>query len=565
MKNLFLLIKKDLRISFAYFFNFDQALGDKKLRKKLFMQLFLVALIIFYAAILLKPVLDLYYTYALLDMELAYLAMGLMLFAFTVLVLVFPYILSKIYLSKDVETMLSLPLTAKEILLSKLVGLSLTSLIYALFLAFPFIIKYGLAQGQGLLYYIYGFLGVFLVALGFISILGLIVIVFMLWAGKLPRFRGAVQFISMIVAMVMSLGLNYYIQSQASQSPGELMEKIALGSRGLLEAILPAFPNVRWLLLAMEESRSLRGFAYFVLLLVASSLLAYLVAWFSAPLMVKGVLSSKIVSNKKIKRPKSNHSSSVAMHIFKKEFSDIIRTPLYAFNTLSGGIILPIALLMPVFAQTNISISEIRKFSSYLLFVPLSKLKLNLLVLLIGILLGMVLGSMGNPLSSSFSREGKHIWLMKSLPISVKDQLLGRMLLGLVFQIIIIAPLFALLVFLMKPPIDLLISLFVGNCLSSVIVGLLGLTVDSIRPKLVWDNPQEAMKQNLNIMISMFSSWAFVGLIAFIVYKLSDRIDLLAHLGSIAVFIVGLLILISFSLFIYLWKNLERLIYRMEA
>lgn len=565
MKNLFLLIKKDLRISFAYFFNFDQALGDKKLRKKLFMQLFLVALIIFYAAILLKPVLDLYYTYALLDMELAYLAMGLMLFAFTVLVLVFPYILSKIYLSKDVETMLSLPLTAKEILLSKLVGLSLTSLIYALFLAFPFIIKYGLAQGQGLLYYIYGFLGVFLVALGFISILGLIVIVFMLWAGKLPRFRGAVQFISMIVAMVMSLGLNYYIQSQASQSPGELMEKIALGSRGLLEAILPAFPNVRWLLLAMEESRSLRGFAYFVLLLVASSLLAYLVAWFAAPLMVKGVLSSKIVSNKKIKRPKSNHSSSVAMHIFKKEFSDIIRTPLYAFNTLSGGIILPIALLMPVFAQTNISISEIRKFSSYLLFVPLSKLKLNLLVLLIGILLGMVLGSMGNPLSSSFSREGKHIWLMKSLPISVKDQLLGRMLLGLVFQIIIIAPLFALLVFLMKPPIDLLISLFVGNCLSSVIVGLLGLTVDSIRPKLVWDNPQEAMKQNLNIMISMFSSWAFVGLIAFIVYKLSDRIDLLAHLGSIAVFIVGLLILISFSLFIYLWKNLERLIYRMEA
>ncbi|NLY73033.1 MAG: hypothetical protein GX079_05025 [Tissierellia bacterium] len=565
MKNLFLLIKKDLRISFAYFFNFDQALGDKKLRKKLFMQLFLVALIIFYAAMLLKPVLNLYYTYVLLDMELAYLAMGLMLFAFTVLMLVFPYILSKIYLSKDVETMLSLPLTAKEILLSKLVGLSLTSLIYALFLAFPFIIKYGLAQGQGLLYYIYGFLGVFLVALGFISILGLIVIVFMLWAGKLPRFRGAVQFISMIVAMVMSLGLNYYIQSQASQSPGELMEKIALGSRGLLEAILPAFPNVRWLLLAMEESRSLRGFAYFVLLLVASSLLAYLVAWFAAPLMVKGVLSSKIVSNKKIKRPKSNHSSSVAMHIFKKEFSDIIRTPLYAFNTLSGGIILPIALLMPVFAQTNISISEIRKFSSYLLFVPLSKLKLNLLVLLIGILLGMVLGSMGNPLSSSFSREGKHIWLMKSLPISVKDQLLGRMLLGLVFQIIIIAPLFALLVFLMKPPIDLLISLFVGNCLSSVIVGLLGLTVDSIRPKLVWDNPQEAMKQNLNIMISMFSSWAFVGLIAFIVYKLSDRIDLLAHLGSIAVFIVGLLILISFSLFIYLWKNLERLIYRMEA
>lgn len=565
MKNLLLLIKKDLRISFAYFFNIRQALDDKKLKKKFFMQLFLVALIIFYAAILLKPVLNLYYTYALLDMELAYLAMGLMLFAFTVLMLVFPYILSKIYLSKDVETMLSLPLTAKEILLSKLVGLSLTSLIYALFLAFPFIIKYGLAQGQGLLYYIYGFLGVFLVALGFISILGLIVIVFMLWAGKLPRFRGAVQFISMIVAMVMSLGLNYYIQSQAIQSPGELMEKIALGSRGLLEAILPAFPNVRWLLLAMEESRSLRGFAYFVLLLVASSLLAYLVAWFAAPLMVKGVLSSKIVSNKKIKRPKSNHSSSVAMHIFKKEFSDIIRTPLYAFNTLGGGIILPIALLMPVFAQTNISISEIRKFSSYLLFVPLSKLKLNLLVLLIGILLGMVLGSMGNPLSSSFSREGKHIWLMKSLPISVKDQLLGRMLLGLVFQIIIIAPLFALLVFLINPPIDLLISLFVGNCLSSVIVGLLGLTVDSIRPKLVWDNPQEAMKQNLNIMISMFSSWAFVGLIAFIVYKLSDRIDLLAHLGSIAVFIVGLLILISFSLFIYLWKNLERLIYRMEA
>lgn len=565
MKNILLLIKKDLRISFAYFFNFQQALEDKKLRKKLFMQIFFIAIILLYGAMLLKPVLNLYYTYALLDMELGYLAMGLTLFAFTVLILVFPYILSKIYLSKDVETMLSLPLTAKEILLSKLVGLSLTSLIYAVFLAFPFMFKYGLAQSQGLLYYVYGLLGVFLVALGLISVLGLIVIIFMLWAGKLPKFRGMVQFLSMIIVMVMSLGLNYYIQSQTSQSPGELMEKIALGSKELLDAILPALPNVRWLLLAMDSSNSLGGLAYFILLLAVSSLLAYLVAWLAAPLMVKGVLSSKIVSSRKVKKPRNNHSSSVAIHIFKKEFSDIIRTPLYAFNTLGGGIIAPIAILMPLWVQSAISLADIRKFKSYLVLIPLSQLELNLLVLVLGILIGIVLGSMGNPLSSSFSREGRHIWLMKSLPISVKDQLLGRLLLGLVFQIIIIAPLLAILVFLISPPLDLLISLFVGNCLSSIFVGLLGLTVDSIRPKLVWDNPQEAMKQNLNIMISMFSSWAFVGLVVFIIIKLSNRIDLFSYVGTIIIVMVGLLSLVSLSLFIYLWKNLERLIYRMEA
>lgn len=566
MKRFLALIKKDILSSYPYLLQPGKALADKKLRKKLLIQVFALALIVFYGSVLLKPIFALYQVFEDQDLSLAYLALGFTSFGFVTLLFSFPYVISKIYLSGDVRNMMSLPLEAWEILLSKLLALAFSSLFYGVFTAAPFLVKYGWALRKGPIYYIYGLVGLILVGLGFVSLLALVAIVLMSLFSRMPRMRNFLQSLGMILIMVLSFGINYFIQSQAQGDASQVMEKIATSSKGLLEVLLPALPNVRWLLLALESSSKLSGLFYFLLLFIVSALLALFIARLAAPLMVKGVLATAISpqrkNKKRVARKAAGGSLPVYIHIFKKEFIELVKTPLYFFNTLGGGLILPIALFIPLFAQGALTKDSLIGLRHLIPMLPLFPGEKFALALVIGLGLGLVLGSMGGPLSSTFSREGRHIWIIKMLPIEKKDHILGRLLLALSFQFILLLPVSLISWFLLKPPLSLMLALFLGGLLAGAFTGLFGMAVDATRPKLVWDNPQEAMKQNMNLVITLFSSWALAGGLGYLGYKLYESFDL--ELVLVSLLLVLGIVIISALLIYYLFKNLDRLIFRME-
>lgn len=561
MKRLFTLIKKDIYMDYPYLIHPGIALKDKKLRKKALIQVFGYSVILIYAIIFLRPVLKLYDSYKALGVPLGFLALGFMAYLVILLLFSFPYILSKIYFSRDVQMTLSLPVSPEEILQSKLLSLSFSSLIYSALTALPFMLKFGFAEAMGPLYYLYGFLGLLILSLGLISLLAFVIIFLMRWALRLPRVKNFVQFFGMMLILVLSLGINYFIQSSVTGNPEEIMAQIVQSSTALLDSILPGLPPLRWLLLAMENSSKLIGLGYFLLLLASTAVVVVVITKLGAPFMVQGVLQSEAVGEKKIKRPGKNRTSSVAVHIFKKEFFELLRTPLYAFNTLGTGLILPIALLMPLFAQKTLNLDNI-KISREILLALFSRVELIFISLALGMVLGIFIGSMGNPLSSSFSREGKQIWLMKSLPISVKDQILGRFMVGMTFQLLVILPLLILAVVILLPPVEVVLAIIAGDLLAGIFVSLLGLSVDATRPKLVWDNPQEAMKQNFNLVISMFTSWAYLGLMVFILFNL--KIDLLQNIVLITGLVILSQLVIDGALFIYLSRTMESSLLRMQ-
>ncbi|NLY37495.1 MAG: hypothetical protein GX046_09740 [Tissierellia bacterium] len=562
MKNLFVLVKKDIYVDYPYIINPAVAFKDKKLRKKTYLQVFGYLVIFIYLMLFMKPIFKLYDVYKDLGMALGFLSLGFMAYLMVLLLFSFPYILSKIYFSRDVQMTLSLPVSPEEILQSKLISLSFSSLIYGVITVVPIMLKFGIAEKMGPLYYIYGFLGLILLCLGIISLLAFVLIFLMRWVARLPKLKNVVQFFGMMLILVFSLGINYFIQSTVTGDPVEMMNKIAQGSKALLDAILPAIPTLRWLLLAMEKSSSLIGLGYFLLLLLSTLAVVVILTKLGAPFMVQGVLSSTAVGEKKLRRRGKNNSSSVAVHIFKKEFSELLRTPLYAFNTLGGALILPIALLIPLFAQKTISFDDIKEFRDIIPFLPFTRFELILLGVSLGIALGVFMGSMGNPLSSSFSREGKQIWIMKVLPISAKDQILGRFMVGMSFQLLLLIPILVLGIIVFLPPVELVLAIIGGNLLAGVFVSLLGLSVDTTRPKLVWDNPQEAMKQNFNLVITMFTLWAYLGIMGFILFNI--KVDPLAKLPLILGIVIISQLILDAALYIYLNKTMESALLRMQ-
>ena len=76
--------------------------------------------------------------------------------------------------------------------------------------------------------------------------------------------------------------------------------------------------------------------------------------------------------------------------------------------------------------------------------------------------------------------------------------------------------------------------------LGSIPVTEMGMIIDITRPLLTWTNPQQAMKQNLNVLIGMGIGTLYVGGIGYLTFKLINKVDInLIFTGLAIVFIVS--------------------------
>lgn len=566
MKELLILVKKDLLTDYPLLTSPSAALKDKKLRNKALLQPLVWALMAFYLWLYSKPILSLYHSYKAIGHPGAFLALGFLGFIMVLIFFTVPYILSKIYFSRDVENLLTLPIAQENILRSKLLAISFSSLFFAVITVIPVMIKYGIEEKSGALYYLYGVLGILYVTLSIITIMSFILILIMKWVGKLPRAKNILQSLGLFLLLFISIGINIFFQSQINyENPSATLDLVAEGSQGLINRILPAFPQVKTLLYAMENSNTVNGFLSFALSLILSMVVVYLLTKIASPMMIRSVLENKSVGQrKKAKRSRGNNQARpVWISILQKELSDIFRTPLYAFNVLSGGLILPLVLILPNYLRSGMSMgSLIERGRGIWNHIPFDDLYFALAGIASGLVLGLFMGSIGSPNTSTFSREGKNIWLMQSLPIGAKEQLLGRVGAGLIIQMIILTPIL-LLVLLLKPPVPLYLGLVLGSLLSGIFVSMLGLIIDVVRPKLHWDNPQEAMKQNFNVFLGMVLSWGYVALIGYIIYKMMDRI-LLGEILIPALIIILSQLIIPVVLAVVFINYYDKLLLRMN-
>jgi ABC-2 type transport system permease protein len=176
----------------------------------------------------------------------------------------------------------------------------------------------------------------------------------------------------------------------------------------------------------------------------------------------------------------------------------------------------------------------------------------GILAIVVGI--GVFLSSANAITSTAISREGKQLYFMKYIPMPVKKQLMAKVYTGMLlsaFGIVLLAVLAVIVgVGLLTALLALVLSLLAMS--SGALVGLL---IDAARPKLDWINEQQAIKQNLNVMLHML-----VGLLmaaAVIVPVLILNMTLAAAAAYIAV-LLGLLTLLF-------WRGMRGAAARIEA
>lgn len=234
---------------------------------------------------------------------------------------------------------------------------------------------------------------------------------------------------------------------------------------------------------------------------------------------------------------KDVRSFSVFHALFVRDYRNVVREPAFFSNGPLLVYLFPVIFIVSFgigFVSAGKSISDfiivIREKVAALSPESLSSLKY--FTALGGAAFVIFSGTFANVATTSFSREGKSLNDLKAMPVKfdmiVKVKFWHAMLyvgIANLITINILATAYALFK-LPIPLIDFIIICFMMVIVSvsvSLLLIFIDMFIDTINPKLNWENPVTATKQNFNVLwamlLSMFTIGIVVLLIAFVLPK----------------------------------------------
>ena len=433
-----------------------------------------------------------------LVLTLASVGAGMVVFVFGIFT-----ILTVMFFAKDSEMLLSLPVSQTAIFSTKFTMVLLREYPLVLFLMVPAVLIYGIFTGASFLYYCLALLAVLLLPVIPLAVSALLSMLLMRLVARIRHRDMMVTVGSLLLFLVIFIGQMLFSRA-VSSSGGQAMLETFTRSGGLIDAAGRAYPPALWVT-SMLAGHGIEAFAGFALLLAVSAAALAVVLFLSRFIYRKGLQSQFETLRKKHTAAYRIGASSPVLALFKNEWLSIIRTPIYATNILVGILVVPIVLVMPLFSGGKDGTLELMRMTAGLD---------SRAVMLISAGILMLFSALNPAPSTSLSREGRCLWIMKTIPLPPATQILGKFWCGYSISVLIAAAGAAVLIagYHMRA-LPVLLGMLLALVYAAVATAL-SLLVDVIRPKLIWSNPQEAVKQNMNSLAAMLISVILIGVFA---------------------------------------------------
>ncbi|MFT8313646.1 MAG: permease [Clostridium sp.] len=469
-----------------------------------------------------------YDTLAKLNLQGMLLTSTLAFSCIVMLVFGFFYIMSIFYFSKDIDTLLPLPLKPYEILCAKLIVIILFEYFVEIVTLVPTLIGFCYKAGNAL-FIIYGVVVFLTLPIIPIVICSLIIMIIMSFTG-LFKDKDRFKFLSGIFAIVLAVLVNVYIRKISG--PSAMITSLKDNS-GAINNAAKAFPSAKLAALSLLNSTSISGLLNLLIFLVISIIVLIIFVIAAQSLYFKGAIGISESSSKGKKLSdkefsKSSIQNSKLKSYVIKELKLLLRTPAYLQNCIIGGVIFPpIMLLIILFSNGSMSKNFNLPMNNTFLSIATS-------ILLIATSFNMIC-------STAISREGEGFFIMKYLPISYREQILGKVLLGIIISIITDILMLIVGTIVFKINFTMIIMLAIISMVGIIFYSFLGIFVDLKFPKLDWDNEAKAVKQNFNGFIVMLA--------LMLTSALTIILSIILNLNLIITFII-LLILYSILSFL---------------
>lgn len=425
---------------------------------------------------------------------------------------------SQLYEAKDNGLLLSMPIPPRLILLSRMVPLLALNLVFSALVMVPAFVVYVGRIGfnaLGFCFQILSLLGVVLLSQAIACLLG--------WLLHLLLSKMNKSFASMLY-MIVFLGVYFAIYSKAQQ----ILAAMASGGA----AIAAALQSWVWPLYAMGRG-SLGSVGYCLGFLAVCAAAFALVYWvLSRTFLATATMGRTARRAKKLDWSRTEQRSPIRA-ITGKEWRKFLGTPVYLTNM---GLGLIFTALLPILGLV---------FRSRLL--PLIRgFDLPGGVLTAILCAGLCyVSSMSMISTPSVSLEGKNFWILRSLPVSTKTILLGKLRLHFLccVPLNVLSGLVLALAYDCGPVNALLAALIPG--LFSVLCGVLGMIFGLKWARFDYISEAYPCKQSGSISATMFSLWGLVLVLGGGYFLLSPLLSPAGYLALCA----GILALLSFALY----------------
>ncbi|NMC55979.1 MAG: hypothetical protein GYA50_01990 [Eubacteriaceae bacterium] len=462
------------------------------------------ALYIFFTSII-------YDSYAMLNQTSAYLAQFLALGAFVILIFGISYILSYFYMSKDLDTLLSLPVSPRNIILSKILTITFSEYFFIVPMMLPPIIKYGIAQHCNVIYYLQSVIAMALLPVTVLGILAIIIILIMQGA-SLKIKKDKLQIITLFLTLAFIIAIQFanakFSSSMGSGNQAEIIAYYLQNSNAMLSSITKIFFPAVIASNAMVNYGNISGIYYLFLYIVTCGAVLFICSAIGSKIYIKSILKSSF-SNKSKSNIKNIDlkTASPLIAIFKNDMRLILRTPIYMFNSIGLVIVFPVVILITAFASGISDKIDLSIVNSY------KEISVLVLTAVYTFFVGLT-----PTLSTTFSREGQCFWITKTMPATVNEQINGRLLTHIILSVLFLLASSITIFIITKLSIYALFLAFVLGIFVSMPTAYIALLIDTKRPLLVWDNPQRAVKQNMNVVVAMLISLVYILLLGVIGY-----------------------------------------------
>ncbi len=410
--------------------------------------------------------------------------------------------ISTFYFTLDNTLLAALPLKPLQVIAARFSLVMVNQyMVQAVFLLPPLIV-FGMGEGLGILYIILAAFIFLLFPVLPLAPAAVLAIMLMSRAGS-RRLKDIFTILTYVIMIVFVIGIQFFMQSLPQGDERLALESIVQTHGALLTEIGQSFPPAVWATKALAMAGTAEGLLNFGLFLLLTGALITLMLFLGEKYFYRGLLAGEEVAKKHRvinKRKNVWTASSPFKALILREHRLFIRTPVFLMNVLPVAIIVPIFAVLPLLAQGKMF--EFGELGAFLVKYPY--LKLSILAIIT-----FVAGTL--PLApSAFSREGRLFRISQLLPVSPGTQFKAKFWYILAVNCICVLPAFALSAVLLRLTwLDILMLAVLGLALAAVVTAL-GILIDFVRPYFDWEDPQRAVKNNLNVLFNMLSTLIFM-------------------------------------------------------
>ena len=451
----------------------------------------------------------------------------------------FNVILNELYFTGDIENLLPLPLKPREIVGAKIASIFCAESLVQLLVIFFSVIGFFFALGLSFKNFLLGILGMItlpMIPIIYCSIISLLIMSFT----RFIKNKETIRKVGLVFVLAVLMLFVYFLGALQNFDLELYIEGFVNGDQTFLHVMRGIFPHIN-LFIDILVTGSIRSLLLYILVNIGFIVVLLVLA---DVCYFKGVVglsskdteskksSSNILNNIKVENPTNSY--------FKKEIFTLFRTSSYFLNCIL------INFIWPIFVYVICKL----KFP----YLTLSKLKNlvtstdnNTLIIIFMFVIGVsiLLPALNSIASSSFSREGKNFYFMKYIPMDYSSQVYVKLLVSFIIAFIGVN-VFSLIFYLV---IGLKVStafiFLIISFLAILFICSLGIIIDSINPKLVWDDELNALRENSNNFIVMGISIFMFIVLAGLCYLLYKSFGLALAFTSI------LLILILLNAIVY--------------